>query len=174
MSFLILLDFSNAFDRVNHTLLIIKMKGMGFDEKLIGWVACFFKERRQRVVIGEATSEWAHVLRSVPQGSVLGPLLFLIYINDMSDLLKHFCKLFADDSQLVATIKDLLACELLQEDRDALMEWSIKWEMSFNFEKCKIIKFGNTNGSSLKQIAFKSQIKLELILYLKNHQLNVT
>jgi hypothetical protein len=81
------------------------------------------------------------VLSGVPQGSVLGPLLFLIFINDMPELTHHLCKLFADDSKLLAKISNQRDLDLLQEDIDSLVAWSETWEMSFNVEKCKVMFF---------------------------------
>ena len=103
---LVLLDFAKAFDKVSHSLLLLKLKAYGFDEVLCKWIEAFLLKRKQRVVLGEHKSEWLDVLSGVPQGSVLGPLLFLIFINDMSSLVEHFCKLFADDTKLIAVIRD--------------------------------------------------------------------
>ena len=91
------LDFAKAFDKVSHSLLLIKLKAYGFDEKTCNWIEAFLSNRKQRVVLGEH-SDWLDVLSGVPQGSVLGPLLFLIFINDMPCPVQHFCKLFADDT----------------------------------------------------------------------------
>ena len=79
----------------------------------------------------------------MPQGSVLGPLLFLIYINDMPDALNHMCKLFADDSKLIAIIKNGNDKLMLQEDLDKLANWANDWRMKFNYEKCKTMTIGN-------------------------------
>jgi len=93
------------------------------------------------VVIGENISEWRDVLSGDPQGSVLGPLLFLIYINDMPSLTQHFCKLFADDTKLIATIKKLGDRDLLQSDINRLTDWATRWKMCFNEDKCKVMIF---------------------------------
>ena len=109
--------------------------------------------RRQRVVMGEATSEWLDVLSGVPQGSVLGPLLFIIFINDLPGAVKQTLKLFADDSKLISTIKNRLDITQLQNDIDNLVKWSNDWQMTFNKEKCKymVVKKG-TLGISLNNI----------------------
>ena len=77
--------------------------------------------------MGEYLSEWKKVKSGVPQGSVLGPLLFLIYINDMPEKLHHFCKLFADDSKLIAIIKNNLDRKMLQDELNKLIEWAAEW-----------------------------------------------
>ena len=103
----------------------------------------------QRVVIGDHKSTWRSVASGVPQGSVLGPLLFVIFINDMPELVKHTIKLFADDSKLVASIRNKQDIEILQSDIDALVEWSNDWRMLFNYGKCKsmtITKSGKSNA----------------------------
>ena len=115
---LALLDFSKAFDLVVHVGLLLKTKSLGFDKDIVDWIKAFLSDRRQRVVMGDISSEWQFVTSGVPQGSVLGPLLFIIYINDMPDLLEHFCKLFADDSKLIGIIKNSFDSISFQKDLD--------------------------------------------------------
>ena len=81
-------------------------------------------------------SDWATVLSGVPQGSVLGPLLFLVFINDLPELVTNFCKLFADDIKLIGIVKNSLDQKILQEDIDKLVRWSKRWNMEFNEGKC--------------------------------------
>ena len=121
---LIFLDFAKAFDKVRHKSLIIKLKAYGYDIKIINWIEDFLRHRKQRVVLGEHYSDWKEVTSGVPQGSVVGPLLFVIFINDMPDVVNHILKLFADDSKLIGIIKDLNDQILLQNDIDALVKWS--------------------------------------------------
>ena len=84
-------------------------------------------------------SEWCEVISGVPQGSVLGPLLFLIFINDMPELVKSFCKLFADDTKLISKIKNAHDLSTIQHDINKLVDWSHVWSMSFNEDKCKAL-----------------------------------
>jgi hypothetical protein len=139
---LILLDFAKAFDKVCHQYLLVKLAAYGFDDTVCDWVKAFLSNRKQRVVIGDFKSDWADVLSGVPQGSVLGPLLFLIFINDMPGLVKHLCKLFADDTKLIGVIKSPSDLTELQQDIDRLVEWSHTWHMKFNEDKCKAMFFG--------------------------------
>lgn len=145
MAVLILLDFSKAFDRVSHELLKIKLNDYGFDIKLIAWISNFLKSRWQRVVLGGVYSDWAKVTSGVPQGSVIGPLLFLIYINDMPEIVKSF-------------VSSLLRSKTIwisyQNDLDAFIDWSKLWEITFNIEKCKVIKFGEKPSKNLDNCYF--------------------
>jgi hypothetical protein len=140
---LILLDFAKAFDTVPHDELIGKLRAYGFDEHLVKWVENFLKNRKQRVVMGEIVTDWLEVLSGVPQGSVLGPLLFVIYINDMPDSVINLLKLFADDTKLISIIKCEEDLVRLQQDLGTLSEWASEWKMSFNHKKCKYMRIGN-------------------------------
>ena len=94
----IYLDLKKAFDTVPHRRLIAKLKAYGIRGEVIKWVECFLKNRKQRVKLNGASSDEADVLSGVPQGSVLGPILFLVYINDLPDNIRSKIKLFADDA----------------------------------------------------------------------------
>ena len=155
---LLLLDFAKAFDKVCHELLTQKLKTFGFDNLLINWITSFLANRKQRVMLGKAMSDWCQVLSGVPQGSVLGPLLFLIYINDMPDITFHPCKLFADDTKILATTKSDLDREKLQCDIEKLVEWSAKWKMCFHEDKCKVM-YINKKKLDLHNTAFTQDSK---------------
>jgi hypothetical protein len=141
------LDFAKAFDRVCHASLRTKLIACGFSSSIVNWVSDFLSNRRQRVVIGQHKANWVDVTSGVPQGSVLGPLLFVIYINDMPAVVNHLVLLFADDSKLIAPIQSPSDLISLQNDLDALEEWSGKWHMLFNVEKCKIMEFSKSGKS---------------------------
>ena len=136
----IILDFSKAFDTVPHQRLILKLKHMGLNSKLISWISAFLKGRKQRVVVGGEHSEWVGVESGVPQGTVLGPLLFLAYINDLPDELQSTVRLFADDCIIYTPIKSIQDSQKLQHDLNKLAEWEKRWQMSFNAKKCFVLR----------------------------------
>ena len=123
---IIYLDFKKAFDKVPHQRLLLKLKahGIGIEKWLI--------DRRQRVVVNGEVSNWKAVLSGVPQGSVLGPILFLIYINDLDDDITSKVLKFADDTKVFRKIKSDADRQHLQDDLNKLIEWSEKWQMLFN------------------------------------------
>ena len=96
----VFLDISKAFDKVWHDVLIFKLETYGIDGKLLKVLKSYLKDWQQRVFLDGQTSSWKNILAGVPQGSVLGPLLFVIYINDLPDGLTLLCKIFADDTSL--------------------------------------------------------------------------
>ena len=141
---LVFLDFAKAFYRVLHELLLIKLEGYGFTGKLLEWCRSFLVGRKQRVVMDNNTAEWVDLISGVPQGSVLGPFFFVVFINDMPALVKNFCKLFADDSKLIGVIRNNMDKLALQDDLDLLVDWSRNWKLSFNEDKCKLTNIGKT------------------------------
>ena len=109
------------------------------------WVRGFLSNRKQRVVIGDNSSEWVDVTSSVPQGSVFEPLLFTIFINDLPDHVKNKCKLYADDCKLIGIIREKEDVIWIQQGIDNLQNWAKTWQMSFNYEKFKVMHFGKNN-----------------------------
>ena len=144
---IIYLDFSKAFDSVSHKLLIHKLRSFGFCGSLLHWFDDYLTNRTQRVVINGSCSDWLPVHSGVPQGSILGPLLFLFFINDMSEAVapETTLALFADDSKVFRQIRSVHDSTQLQSDLDSLLAWSIKWKLKFNIGKCKILSINNTN-----------------------------
>jgi hypothetical protein len=139
LAIMILLDFAKAFDMVPHEELIFKLHAYGITGKLLEWIKAFLSNRSQRVIMGEACSEWLPVPSGVPQGSVLGPLLFLIYINDLPESVSNLVKLFADDTKLLSKISGPQDIARVQTDLDQLTLWAEKWRMRFNEDKCKTL-----------------------------------
>ena len=139
----VLLDFSKAFDRVPHTRLLYKLRHYGITGKLHSWIETFLTSRKQRVMLEGALSSSVDVTSGVPQGTVLGPLCFLVYINDMPDCVSPGTKsrLFADDGFVSREINSQNDKITFQKDLDALTKWSSDWQMSFNIKKCFIMHF---------------------------------
>ena len=115
------LDFAKAFDKVPHHRLLRKLRHYNIDSNVIGWIASFLSNRTQKVVVDSYESSVAPVLSGVPQGTVLGPLLFLIFINDISANLSSTIRLFADDCLVYRKIKSTTHCDALQEDLNKLV-----------------------------------------------------
>lgn len=133
------LDFSKAFDKVGHQRLLHKLRWYGISGKTNNWIASFLSSRQQTVVVDGKSSEPLPVLSGVPQGSVLGPCLFLLYINDIAEDLHSKIRLFADDTMIYLTIKNTPDAHHLQEDLDKLAAWEATWMMQFHPGKCEII-----------------------------------
>ena len=139
------LDCQKAFDTVPIKRLILKLDSVGIRGKVLKWISEFLTNREQRVLLRGQASEWAHVISGVPQGSVLGPVLFLVYINDIVSNIDSTIKLFADDAKMYRTIKTQEDSYTLLQDLKTLEEWSKKWLLQFNSSKCKILHFGQNN-----------------------------
>ena len=141
----IYVDFQKAFDTVPHQRLLNKLRSYGITGKLLTWIAAFLSNRRQQVVLEGHHSGWIEVASGVPQGSVLGPLLFLVYVNDLPDAVRAGVQLFADDAKLYSSVPSASDAANLQADLRALSVWSSKWLMSFNLSKCKVLHFRHAN-----------------------------
>ncbi len=148
---IIYLDYSKAFDKTAHKRLLAKMRSLGITGKILTWVENWLRGRRQKVKVGERLSSPCDVVSGVPQGSVLGPLLFLVFINDLVDvipadvLLYILCSLFADDSKVAMPVGDDESVHLLQDVLNKFYEWSIRWCMPFNLDKCAVLHLGRMN-----------------------------
>ena len=124
---LILLDFSKAFDKVSHEKLLLKLHHCGVRGQVLRWVKAFLSNRSQTVVLESEKSSQVTVTSGVPQGSVLGPILFLVFINDFPEHIKSKVRLFADDTAVYLAISNLEHAQILQEDLDRLTKWSLEW-----------------------------------------------
>ena len=138
-----MLDFSKAFDKVSHSKLIVKLGHYGVRGKMQAWIGDFLSNRTQTVVLGGSSSDSAPVTSGVPQGTVLGPLLFLAYINDLPEGLKATPRLFADDCLLYREISSEEDGQSLQRDLDQLQKWESDWSMEFNPDKCEVLRITN-------------------------------
>ena len=138
----IYLDFAKAFDRVSHQRLLTKLYNIGIRGTLMNWIKDFLKGREQRVVVNNEFSDWESVVSGIPQGSVLGPSLFTIFINDIPNDITSNVKIFADDTKLYNSAH---LNHLIQEDLNHLLQWANKWLLPFNIEKCKVLHYGKVN-----------------------------
>ena len=138
------MDFAKAFDSVDHNILLAKLKSYGLygvTGNSLNWFADYLHGRLQSVVVDGVASQWTSVTSGVPQGRILGPILFAIFINDFPDvvLVKSRTALYADDSKVYESISSMQCCETLQQSLDSLNTWSYINNMSFNASKCKVL-----------------------------------
>ena len=132
------LDISKAFDKVWHKGLTFKLKQNGISDKILNIITDFLSFRKQRVVLNGQASPWVSIEAGVPQGSILGPLLFLIYINDLSDDLSTTAKLFADDTSLFSIVQNVsTSASHLNNDLSKISNWAFQWKISFNPDPSK-------------------------------------
>ena len=136
------LDFKKAFDTVPHNRLVAKLENVGIQGNVLGWVKDYLHERVQQVSVNGELSSKVNVRSGVPQGSVLGPLLFLLYINDLPYNITSETFLFADDTKVFRKISSDNDQELLQQDLNRLCGWSKTWLLEFNASKCKTLTIG--------------------------------
>ena len=144
------LDFMKAFDTVSHKKLLHKLQNYEIHHNILAWIKHFLKDRRQKVIVNGQESDWRPVTSGIPQGSVLGPLLFVLFVNDMPKNLKSSIYLFADDTKIYREIRDPSDTEILQEDLIKLEQWSKKWQMKFNPKKCTAMRINNDQNYDLK------------------------
>ena len=143
---IIYFDFSKAFDTVPHLRLKEKMKAYGIQGELLSWIEAFLTGREQMVRVNGELSTPRPVISGIPQGSVLGPLLFVLYINDLPDLVKSNILLFADDTKIFQQVKSKEDAIQLQEDIDTLGKWSDEWLLKFNTDKCHVLTLGKIDN----------------------------
>ena len=137
------MDCSKAFDKVSHQHLYHKLNHYVIRGSLLEWLKHFLSNSQQRVIVNGEQSDPADVTSGVPQGTVMAPLLFLCYINDLPDNIISLVRLYADDVILYRPIHSEEDCHHLQQDLLMLEEWATMWEMSFNIQKCKFLQITN-------------------------------
>ena len=135
-------DFAKAFDTVPHRRLLHKLKAYGIDGKTLGWISSFLSDRYQTVKVNGVESKTCKVVSGVPQGSVLGPLLFVIYINDLPDLVNSNIYLFANDTKIVNRVDNIQDAMEIQNDINTLQLWSKIWLLHFHPGKCHVLTLG--------------------------------
>ena len=140
------MDISKAFDVVSHPKLLFKLEKYGIRGKFLSWIRAFLSGRSQCVAVNDVLSPEEAVLSGVPQGSVLGPLLFLLYVNDLPSVVKDSTvKIFADDTKLYFSRKKGLAFDLLSDDIDRVLAWTAENQLGVAFHKCSILHLGSSN-----------------------------
>ena len=171
----IIMDFAKAFDKVPHRRLLYKLGYYGIRGSIHKWISSWLSERSQKVVLDGQASDPVPVLSGVPQGSVLGPVLFLIFINDLPDNIRSSVRLFAFNCVLYRNIKSPIDCQILQDDLNSLSQWETDWQMKFNVTKCHSMRV--TGHLPDKQILFDytlHQQKLEQVPSAKYLGLTIT
>ena len=154
----IYLDFAKAFDKVDHEILIHKLRQCGVQGKLLKWIEQFLTNRKQFVAINGFHSILALVLSGVPQGSVLGPILFLIYINDLQCILKgSTAGSFADDTRLSKQISSCKDVSVLQDDLNAVVEWATHNNMVLHENKFEYLAYRTASSKLLEELPFTAQ-----------------
>ena len=156
------LDFSKAFDTVPHDGLLSKLKHYGIDDKIWLWISNFLKQRKQRVVVDGIQSDLVTVDSGVPQGTVLGPILFLLHINDLPSVISSKVRLFADDCLVYREIKNRQDQIALQKDLNLLENWGSKWGMRFNAAKCNIMRMSRKQTPISTQYELSGQVLEEV------------
>ncbi len=145
----IYMDFQKAFDKVPHIRLISKIKNYGVHKSLLNWIHVYLQNRTQYVTIKNKTSTYHPVKSGIPQGTVLGPLLFVMYINDLPESVDSNIYMFADDTKLFKLITSHEDHQELQSDLDNLMTWSTNWKLPFiNTTKCKYMHISNNKATA--------------------------
>ena len=142
---IVYMDFKKAFDSVPHVRLIKKLKSYGIEGNLLSWIQDFLKDRTQHVKVNNSESEEKPVTSGVPQGSVLGPTLFIFFINDLPSISTVETKIFADDTKAYCQIKNEQDKRNLQQTIDLMHDWTEKWQLHFNETKCKVLHLGQNN-----------------------------
>ena len=169
------MDFRKAFDTVPHQRLLNKLKGYNITGPILNWISSFLSDRYQFVKINNSCSSKLKVTSGVPQGSVLGPTLFVFFINDLPNVVfDTSIKIFADDTKAYKEIRNNDDVNKLQKAIDEMYEWTQKWLLKFNEQKCKMLHLGNNNvknnyfiGTGDQRIPLeKSELEKDLGIYI--------
>ena len=144
----IFLDLSKAFDRVPHECLLHKLDRHGIDNPLLLWFINSLKNRQQRVTIRGTYSNWSPVTPGVSQGTIPGPPLFLLNVNDISNVVTSSIKMFADDTKIYREINNAEDTLALQWDLDFLENWTRSWKVKFNLQKCEVMRITHKQDKS--------------------------
>ncbi|CAF0717626.1 unnamed protein product [Brachionus calyciflorus] len=140
-------------------MLLYKLSAYGFNDQILNWIKFFLNGRKQKVVLRNVESNWLEVTSGVPQGSVLGPLLFVIFINDLPESLKNKSKIYADDMKVITSVNDPTDILSLQSDIDTVSSWAITWALDLNVKKCKVMHIAKTNLEKDLGVYFQNDLK---------------
>ena len=138
------------------------MEAFGVRGNLSLWLSNFLSNRFQRVVLNGHLSSWAQVVSGFHQGSVLGPLLFILYVNDIPDLIESNVRMFADDTKIYSVIQSFDDHLRLQSDVDRLLQWSHTWLLRFNIAKCKLMRIGNSAPFTYSMLDSSTNLPFEI------------
>ena len=162
-------DISKAFDRVWHKGLLFKLKNVGISGCLLQWLSSYLSGRKQRVVIPGASSDWAYIQAGVPQGSILGPLLFLLYINDIVVNINANVKLFADDTSLYLIVDDPNeTANILNNDLETIHKWAETWLVKFNPSKSESLLLSRKNITHLHPPLVMNNVHIKKVTHHKH------
>jgi len=154
----VFLDITKAFSRVWHLGLLHKLKNAGLCTTLLEWFKSYLSNRKQRVVIGGKFSELLELLAGVPEGSILGPLLFLLFINDLENTIQSKISLYADDTILLNAYSDCKVAETtLNNDLIKIENWALNWLVDFNPQKTNFINISLKRQKSKLELKFKNE-----------------
>ena len=171
---IIYMDFMKAFDRVPHRRLLEKVKSYGIDGCILNWIEAFLSNRSHCVVVNGCASSWAPVVSGIPQGSVLGPILFVLYVNDLPEVTNCDTFLFADDTKVLSKISCVEDHTVLQQDLLSLQKWADTWLLKFHPDKCKVltIKPGSGRSDEIERAYYLEndgkQHKLDNVMHIKD------
>ena len=155
---LILLDFSKAFDKVNHLKLLYKLQVHDVQGKTLGRIESFLIGRTQCVVLDDDSSSELPVSSGVPQSSVLGPILFLLHINDLLNNIDSNVRLFADDTAVYLAVQGQEDSVILQNDLNKLQQWEKAWDMEFNPSKCQVLHISRSRNPIKNNYTMHGQV----------------
>ena len=151
----IYLDYAKAFDKVDHNILLKKLSLYGITGRLHTWLTQFLRDRTQVVVVDGVKSQPAPVISGVPQGTVLGPILFIIYMNEIENILKEARSgSFADDTRLIKAVGSVADTELMQADLTSIVQWSVRNNMALHERKFELLCYTNNKRNHLKELPF--------------------
>ena len=151
---------SKSFDNVVHHYLILKLKYYGIRHQILQWISSFLNGRTQYVTCNGSQSSPTDVISSVPQGTILGPLLFLVYINDLPNRVVSSRSLFADDCLLYRQIRSPEDCRILQDDLLKMEIWANTWKMVFNIDKCEVLQISLSNSAPVNYCLYDNPLRI--------------